>query len=297
MNHGHNHTHNHNTTSNIRLAFFLNLTFALFEIFGGIWTNSLAIVSDAIHDLGDSLSLALAWHLEKYSEKDSDQKYSYGYRRFSLLGALINTIILIVGSLFILSEAIPRLLDPEPTNARGMIVFALVGIVVNGIAVLRLRGSQSMNAQVVALHLLEDVFGWIAILVMSIILLFTDYFILDPIFSVLITLYILYNVIRNLKKTLTLFLQAVPDNIDIEDIELQLLGVEQVASTHHTHIWSLDGEHHVLSTHIVLNENVSIDDLLCVREEIKHRIKEFGFTHSTVEIELGDDDCMMMEEN
>ena len=287
------HNHNHNTTSNIRLAFVLNLSFALLEIFGAIWTNSLAILSDAIHDLGDSLSLALAWYLEKYAEKGGDHRFSYGYRRFSLLGALLNTVILIIGSLYVLFQAIPRLLNPEPTNAKGMVVFALVGIAVNGLAVLRLRESKSMNARMVTLHLLEDVFGWIAVLVMSIVMIFTDYYILDPILSILITLFILYNVIRNLKKTLSLFLQAVPESVDILEIEEKLRSLEHVLTTHHTHIWSLDGEHHVLTTHVVLHDQVSTDDVVCIREEIKWHIKKYGFTHSTIEFEIGEEDCMM----
>ena len=290
------HDHDSHTTQNIGLAFVLNFAFAVLELFGGIWTNSLAITSDAIHDLGDSLSLALAWFLEKYSYRVGDERFSYGYRRFSLLGALINTIILSIGSIYILSEAIPRLINPESTNAGGMILFAIVGIAVNGIAVLRLQTSESINARVVALHLLEDVLGWIAVLVVSVILLFTDLYILDPILSIAISLFILYNVVRNLRKTVALFLQAVPDNLNIDEIERRILTIEEVNSIHHTHLWSLDGTHHVLSSHIVLADNVSKDDLVCVREEIKHRLRNFDLSHSTIEIEFGEDDCMMMVE-
>ncbi len=288
------HNHNHDTTRNIGVAFVLNFTFAIFELAGGIWTNSLAITSDAIHDLGDSMSLALAWYLEKYAERGGDSRFSYGYRRFSLLGALINTVILLLGSVYILLQAIPRLVNPEPTNAQGMIIFAVVGIAVNGLAALRLRGTDSMNARVVSLHLLEDVFGWIAVLIVSLVLLFTDLYILDPLLSILITLFILYNVIRNLRKTLTLFLQGVPDNLNLVAIEDQILSIEEVQSTHHTHVWSLDGVHHVLSSHIVLADNVSKDDLICVREKIKERLRQFDLSHSTIEIEFGDDDCMIM---
>ena len=288
------HNHDHETTGNIRTAFFLNLAFTLIEIFGGLWTNSMAILSDAIHDLGDSVSLGLAWYLENYSKREGDRRYSYGYRRFSLLGALINTTILIVGSGFILSEAIPRLFSPEPTNAPGMVIFALIGIIINGLAVLRLRGTESINARVVALHLLEDVFGWVAVLVVSILLIFTDYYILDPILSILFTLFILYNVVRNLRKTIALFLQAVPENLDIEEIEDELLTLDMVQSIHHTHIWSLDGVHHVLSTHVVLHEDVSKDDLLCIRESIKFKLRQYDLSHSTIEIEFGEEDCMML---
>jgi cobalt-zinc-cadmium efflux system protein len=288
------HKHDHDTTRNIGVAFVLNFSFAIFELAGGIWTNSLAITSDAIHDLGDSLSLALAWYLERYAGRGGDSRFSYGYRRFSLLGALINTVILLLGSVYILSEAIPRLINPEPTNAQGMIIFAVVGIAVNGMAALRLRGTDSMNARVVSLHLLEDVFGWIAVLIVSLVLLFTDLYILDPLLSILITLFILYNVIRNLRKTLALFLQGVPDNLNLLAIQDQILSIEEVQSTHNTHVWSLDGVHHVLSSHIVLADNVSKDDLICVREKIKEKLRQFDLSHSTIEIEFGDNDCMIM---
>ena len=164
----------------------------------------------------------------------------------------------------------------------------------NGLAVLRLRGTHSLNARLVSLHLMEDVFGWIAVLIVSLVLLFTDLYILDPLLSILITLFILYNVIRNLRETLALFLQGVPKSLNIVAIEDQIKAIEEVQSTHHTHVWSLDGVHHVLSSHIVLADNVSKDDLICVREEIKERLRQFDLSHSTIEIEFGDDDCMIL---
>ena len=291
--HDHSHPHTHNTSDNIRTAFFLNLGFTLFEIVGALWTNSLAILSDAVHDLGDSISLGMAWYLERYAQKGEDQRFSYGYRRFSLLGALINAIILILGSFFVLVQAIPRLMEPEGVNAQGMVLFAIIGILVNGLAVFRLRGSKSMNAKVVAWHLLEDVLGWVVVLIVGIVLIFYDIPILDPILSVLIAIYILYKVIRNLRQTVGLFMQAVPESIEISQIKESLLRVEHVLSTHHTHIWSLDGEHHVLTTHVVLDEAISKDDVLCVRAEIKDMLAAYDFSHITVEIEFGDDDCAM----
>ena len=289
------HDHSHDSTGDLRLAFFLNLSFTIIEIAGGIWTNSLAILSDAIHDLGDSLSLGMAWYLETYAHKEKDKKYSYGYRRYSLLSALINTVVLIVGSVFILSRAVMRLFNPEPVDAKGMILFAVLGIIVNWLAMLRLRGGKSLNARVVAWHLIEDVLGWVAVLIMSIVLLFTDLYILDPIFSILITCFVLYNVIKNLRKTLALFLQAVPENMDLEMIENRLLAIDNVCSSHHTHIWSMDGEHHVLTTHLVVEEDTSQDEVLCIKEDINQLSKEMDFLHTTVEIEYGDEKCSMAE--
>lgn len=293
--HGHNHVHPHDTVGDIKVAFFLNLIFTVFEIIGGFYTNSLAILSDAVHDLGDSISLGLAWYMERLAGKEGDQNYSYGYRRFSLLGALITTIVLVVGGIFVLSEAIPRLIYPEHSNARGMVLFAIVGVAVNGYAVLRLRKGESLNAQVVAWHLLEDVLGWIAVLIVSIILLIWDIHILDPILSILITLYVLYNVVGNLKKTAALFLQSVPENLELSTIDKRLQGIENVESTHHTHVWSLDGMHHVLTTHVVVDDETSKEQMLCVKEDIRQLIKEFDLSHVTVEIEFGEANCIMAD--
>jgi cobalt-zinc-cadmium efflux system protein len=294
MSHSHTHTHSNDNISNIRAAFFLNLGFTVFEIVGGIYTNSLAILSDALHDLGDSFSLGMSWYLEKHSHKESDARYSYGYRRFSLLAALINTVILIVGSLYILSEAIPRLLNPEHSNATGMAVLAVVGIAVNGLAVLRVRRGHSLNAQVVAWHLFEDVLGWIAVLIVSISLMFTDIHILDPLLSILISLYVLYNVARSLRKTMALFLQAVPEAVNLPDVEHALLAIPQVQSVHHTHIWSLDGEHHVLTTHLVVDPDATKQDLIRIKQAAAGIAGQMSLEHATIELELEQDcDCSM----
>ena len=289
------HDHPTSSTKNIRIAFVLNLAFTIIEIVGGIFTNSMAILSDALHDLGDSFTLGLTWYLEKVSGRSRTPSFSYGYRRFSLLGALISSVVLLFGSILILARSIPRIINPEPVDAKGMIFFAVLGIIVNGLAMLRLRGGKSLNAQVVAWHLIEDVLGWVAVLIMSIVLLFTDLYILDPIFSILITCFVLYNVIKNLRKTLALFLQAVPENMDLEMIENRLLAIDNVCSSHHTHIWSMDGEHHVLTTHLVVEEDTSQDEVLCIKEDINQLSKEMGFLHTTVEIEYGDEKCSMAE--
>jgi cobalt-zinc-cadmium efflux system protein len=287
------HNNSRGDAPRIKTAFFLNLAFTILEVFGGIWTNSLAILSDALHDLGDSISLGMSWYLENYAGKEKDKRYSYGYRRYSLLSALVNTIVLIVGSLFILWQAVPRLINPEPTDAQGMVVFSILGILANGVAALRLRGGKTLNSRVAAWHLIEDVLGWTAVLLVSIILLFTDYYILDPLLSILITIFILYNVIKNLRKTLSLFLQAVPEDVDLEQIDRKLLSIDNVCSSHHTHVWSLDGERHVLTTHLVVEKGTTREQVECIKAEIKHMNNEMDFYHTTVEIEFEDESCSM----
>lgn len=289
----HNHDHHHGT-DNLKVAFFLNFTFSILEVIGGMWTNSMAILSDALHDFGDSLAIAIAWFLQKKSGAKGNYKFSFGYKRFSLLGALINSIILVVGSVIILSESIPRILSPEPTHAPGMLLFAIVGITVNGIAILRLKGSKSLNERVVSWHLIEDVLGWAAVLVVSIVLFFTDWYILDPILSSVITLYVLFNVFKNLKATTYLFLQGVPEELNLENIEAELIKVEGVKSLHHTHLWSLDGENHVLSLHAVIFNNIaSRDSVVQIKKNLRDAVKEFNIQHVTIEMEFENEGCYM----
>jgi cobalt-zinc-cadmium efflux system protein len=294
----HNHTHNHtNTSRNFRTVFFLNFGFTLFEIVGGILTNSIAIISDALHDLGDSISIALAWFLEKYSHKKSDNKYTYGYGRFSLLGALINAMVLIIGSTFVLANAIPRIIEPQATNAEGMIIFAIVGVIVNGAAVFKLKNEESMNARVMMLHLLEDVLGWIAILAVAIALLFWQTYILDAILSIMITLYILFNVTVNLKKTISLFLQATPDHIQLDMIDEKLKSIDKVISSHHTHVWSLDGANHILTTHLIVEKSTTRDEIVKIKSKCKQLFEDLKMTHFTIEIELEDEVCLMKDDH
>ncbi|MEQ9231618.1 MAG: cation diffusion facilitator family transporter, partial [Cyclobacteriaceae bacterium] len=139
----------HHPTKNIRVAFFLNLGFALIELVGGLLTNSVAILSDALHDLGDSLTLGASWYFAKLSTKERDKEFSYGYKRFSVLGALISSVVLLIGSIFIIVETIPRLLNPVQPDTGGMIILGIIGVVVNGIAALKLSHGHSLNEQAV----------------------------------------------------------------------------------------------------------------------------------------------------
>jgi len=289
----HNRNHNQNTDNNIGLAFGLNLGFAIFELFGGLWVNSIAVISDALHDFGDSLSLGIAWYFKRLSRRQKDNRFTYGYQRYALLGAIITMIVLVVGSVIILGEAFPRLLHPTIPNSTGMSVFAIVGIVVNGFAVLRLKGYSSLSEKAITWHLMEDLLGWIAVLIVSVILKFTDWYFLDPLISILITIFILYKVIGNFRATMAVFLQSAPANIDNDKIVAHLSQLEKVKSAHHTHIWSLDGEHHVLTTHVVVEADTSKDEVLMIKNRIKELAEKYNFEHLTVEIEYEGEDCSM----
>ena len=221
------------TEKNILIAFLLNISFSIFEFFGGIFTNSVAILSDSIHDLGDAISIGISYFMERKSKKQADNNYTYGYIRYSVLGGVITTSILLVGSILVIISAIKRLINPVEVNYSGMILFAIIGVILNFIAAYVTREGDSINQKSVNLHMLEDVLGWIIVLIGAIIMNFTDIKILDPIMSIAVALFILYNSLKNLKKVLDLFLEKTPNDIDIEELKKHLLEVKGVEDIHH----------------------------------------------------------------
>lgn len=296
MAHGHHHhgqgAHHHaHATGNLKLAFFLNLSFTIIEVVGGVLTNSFAILSDALHDLGDSFALGMSWYLEKVSTKKSTASYSYGYRRYSILAAAISSLILIGGSVLIIAKAIPRIIHPEPVHVNGMIGLSLLGIAINGISVLRMKKSKSLNEQVVMWHLLEDVLGWAAVLIVSIVLLFKPWYVLDAALSLIITAVVLYNVFKRLRETLKIFLQKTPEEVNPLEIIAQLNQIEYVKKAHDLHIWSLDGEMNIASIHLLTDKNLNDEQQLQIRTKARNCFKNHSIEHSTIELEWTLDGC------
>jgi cobalt-zinc-cadmium efflux system protein len=285
VSHGHGHSHAPSSERRIGTAFFLNLGFTVLEIVGGLMTNSVAVLSDALHDLGDSIALGLTWHLTRLSKRQGDEVFTFGYRRFSLLGALVMSVVLFGGGILVLFEAIPRLIAPQPTDARGMLILAGVGILVNGVAALRMHGGRSLGERVVTWHFIEDVLGWVAVLVAGIVMMVRDVPILDPVLSLLITLYVLWNIGRRLKETFVILLQGVPDGIDVATIEDAMRAMDGVCDVHHTHVWSQDGEHHVLTAHVVSDVADSFAAVSDLRARLKKTLARFGIQHATIEVE------------
>lgn len=289
--HGHDHSHDHGT-KNIQVAFWLNLGFALLELVGGFYTNSVAILSDALHDLGDSLSLGTSWYFQKKSQQKRDSNFTYGYKRFSLLGAFINCIVLTVGSVFIISESVQRIFNPSQPNAKGMLILAVIGIGVNLVAMLRLKKGQSINERVISLHFLEDVLGWVAVLVGSVVMMFYNVPILDPLLSLGIAAFILFNVYKNMKSVFQIVLQGVPENISEDKIRELVKSFPEVKDSHDIHVWSMDGNYHIVTLHVVVANDLS--DVQ--HEELKTRIKEslskLSIRHVTVELETEGYDCV-----
>ncbi|WP_262494009.1 cation diffusion facilitator family transporter [Flavihumibacter solisilvae] len=276
-------------TGNIAVAFVMNTLFAVVELAGGLITNSVAILSDALHDFGDSLSLGTAWYFQRKSRKASSESYNYGYLRFSLVGAFINAVVLLVGSIFIIHEAVSRLTKPVQPDPGGMIILAVLGIVVNGAAMLRLRKGSSVNEKMVSIHFLEDVLGWLAVMIGAVVMMFKDIPVLDPILSLAIAAFVLFNVYRNIKPAFQIILQGAPDGLGETEIRQLVVDGTEVLDLHDFHLWTLDGEHHILSMHIVVNRNMDLKNAEVLKENIKRKLHELHITHATIEVEYDPD--------
>lgn len=292
MGHSHHSHHVHDRSEgNIKVAFFLNLIFSIIELIGGLWTNSVAILSDALHDLGDSFTLGISWYFARIARRGRDHNFSYGYTRFSVLGALISSIVLITGSVFIVVEALPRLFDPVQPDTQGMIILALAGVAVNGLAAYRLSRGKTINEKAVYTHLLEDVLGWMATLVGALIMHFQYFPLIDPILSILISIYILYNVFKNLKESFRIILQGTPSSVNIDKIHETVLSIPQVLDLHDCHAWSMDGDFNILSIHLVVEKDLSLADLNKIKIKAKEQLAQVGINHATIEFETRDEKC------
>lgn len=274
------------TEKNIFIAFILNLSFSIFEFIGGIFSNSVAIMSDSIHDMGDALSIGASYFLEKKSKKKPDNKYTYGYIRYSLIGSTITTTILLVGSSLVIYNAILRIINPEEINYNEMIIFAIIGVIINFIAAYFTKEGDSLNQKSVNLHMLEDVLGWIVVLIGAIIMRFTDIWLIDPILSILVAIFIFINALKNFKLIIDVFLEKTPKNINITELKEHLLKIENIIDVHHVHVWSMDGFKNYATVHVVV-ENLNVD----IKNKIREELKEHGIDHVTIEIESKNEKC------
>lgn len=274
------------TEKNILVAFILNLFFSIFELIGGSITNSVAIISDAIHDIGDSLSIAVSFILERISKKKPDEKYTYGYIRYSIIGSIITTVILLIGSALVITNAIGRIINPVSINYNGMIVFALIGVVVNFLAAYFTKDGDSLNQKSVNLHMLEDVLNWLLVLIGSIVMKFTDISIIDSILSILVAIFILVNALKNFKEIVNLFLEKTPKGINIAELKNHIIKINGVVDVHHIHVWSIDGIENLATMHIVLKKQDKK-----IKEKIRKELLEHNIHHVTIEIEDNIDEC------
>ena len=278
------------TEKNILIAFLLNLAFSVFELFGGIFTGSVAIASDAVHDAGDAVSIGISYFLERRSKKAPDARHTYGYARYSVMGGLVTTAILLMGSLAVIYNAVIRMIHPVSINYDAMAVFAVVGVVVNLIGALVTRDGRSLNQRAVSLHMLEDVLGWIVVLVGAIVMKLTGFALIDPIMSIGVSVFIIINAVKNLKRIVDIFLEKAPDNIDVEEITQHIREIEGVIDVHHVHLWTMDGLHNLATLHVVAHAEPDK-----IKELVKNELIEHGIGHSTVEMETSAQQCESKE--
>lgn len=280
---------------NILMAFLLNLGFSIYEFVGGTMTHSVAIVSDAIHDMGDALSIGISYVLERKSHRRPDSQYTYGYLRYSLMGGLITTAILIFGSAFVIYNAIHRIIEPVEINYDGMINLAIVGVVINSLAAYFTHRGDSLNQKSVNLHMLEDVLGWMVVLIGAIVMRWTNFAMIDPILSILVALFILKEAIHNCREIIDVLLEKTPQGISLSKLSEELKMVVGVQNIHHLHVWSMDGYHNYATLHVVCKSN---------EEEVKHQVRKLlskhQVEHATIEIEhpremCGEKECIMPE--
>ena len=275
------------TEKNILIAFILNLFFSVFEFIGGAITGSVAIVSDAVHDIGDAISIGISFFLEKKSKKQPDDVYTYGYLRYSVIGSIITTVILLFGSGAVIYNAVIRIFNPAPINYNGMILFAVIGVLVNFVAAYFTRQGDSLNQKAVNLHMLEDVLGWVLVLIGAIIMRFTDIAVIDPVMSIFVAVFIFVNAVKNLKRAESVILEKTPANIDVHHLKEELLRLDGVLNVHHIHLWSMDGYTNFATMHIVTDKEGA---------EIKIKVREFlknhHIGHATLEIESPLEECI-----
>ncbi len=274
------------TEKNILIAFLLNFAFSIFECIGGLLTGSVAILSDAVHDIGDAVSIGAAYFFERKSKGQPDEKYTYGYQRLSVLGSLLTTVILLVGSVLVLYNAVSRLITPIAIHYDGMILFAVVGTAVNLCAAFFTRKGDSLNQKAVNLHMFEDSLGWLVVLVGAIVMRFTDFWWIDPILSIGVSIFIGVHAVKTLSETLEVFLETAPRGISVSALKKHLEEIDGVVEVHHLHLWSLDGQSGCATLHAVANGNAHE-----VKEKIREELKEHGVLHVTIEIEQEGEHC------
>ena len=286
------------STKNMLAAFLMNLFFSVVELLGGFYTNSISIISDAVHDMGDCLSIGAALVLEKVSEKEPNETYTYGYARYSLLGALLTGTVLTAGSVFVVYNSVNRLLHPQPVRDSGMLALAVLGIAVNGIAALKTSHGHHLNERTLSLHMLEDVLGWLAVLLGSLLIRVTDWHFIDPLLSLGIAGFIVVHAFAHIKEVFRVFLERAPEGLCAADLRKSLLTLPGVRDVHHVHVWTLDGVSHCATLHVVVEEGGTPQKYEEIKAMVHHHLEHCGVVHATVELEsvfCGQERCTIGE--
>lgn len=264
------------------LAFFLNLSYAIVEFIAGGVFGSSAVLADSVHDLGDAIAIGVSAFLETISNREEDSHYTLGYKRFSLLGALVTAVILMTGSVLVILENITKLFHPQPVNDEGILWLGIIAVSINVLASLVVRKGKTKNESILSLHFLEDTLGWVAVILMAIVLRFTDWYILDSLLSLVISIFILSKAILRFWSTLKIFLDAVPEGVDIQRVKSDLEQLDHVASINQLNLWTMDGLEKNAIVHVCLKE---IEQMELCKESIRTLLKNYGFQNITIEVD------------
>ncbi|MFS9256105.1 cation diffusion facilitator family transporter [Streptococcus infantis] len=270
------------TKHTVWLAFFLNLSYAIVEFIAGGVFGSSAVLADSVHDMGDAIAIGVSAFLETISNREEDSHYTLGYKRFSLLGAMVTAVILMTGSVLVILGNITKLFHPQPVNDEGILWLGIIAVSINVLASLVVRKGKTKNESILSLHFLEDTLGWVAVILMAIVLRFTDWYILDPLLSLVISIFILSKAIPRFWSTLKIFLDAVPEGVDIKQVKSDLEQLDHVASINQLNLWSMDGLEKNAIVHVCLKE---IEQMELCKESIRSKLKDCGFQNVTIEVD------------
>lgn len=287
--HGHNSKHHHDVSSqNLLIATALNALIAVAEIIGGIISNSLALISDALHNISDATAVFIAWIAHKISKKPSNQKRTFGYKRIEILAALLNGVILAVISIYLFYEAALRLIEPQPVKGLIMLIVAAIGLFANLIAVILLQrdAKKNINFKAAYLHLLGDTLSSVAVIVGGILIYYFELYWVDPIITILIGLYILKETIGILKQANDILMQGTPPGIDLELIRDDLESFPEIANIHHVHAWNLDDQSIHFECHVDLKEDARLSDTEKLFRQMESLLAEkHHIAHLTIQFE------------
>ncbi len=306
MSHDHSHSEHHHhhgpvELTNVNRAFIvgisLNFIFVLIEVFVGLYIHSLSLLSDAGHNLADVGALALSLLAFRLLKVKSNDKYTYGYRKTSILTALFNSVILLVSVGAIAYEAIHRLLNPEPLPGYTIAIVAGIGIAINSFtAILFLKDKEKdINIKSAYLHLMSDALVSLGLVIAGIIIHYTNWYWLDPVFSIIIVIIILMGTWRLLKHSLRLSLDGVPPNVDLQKVKNKALKVKGVVEIHHIHIWAISTTENALTAHVVVADNQSMREIESIKKQLKHEFQHQNIHHVTLETETNITPCEKIE--
>lgn len=269
------------SSKNTFIAFILNLSFSIIEFIFGWLFGSSAILADAVHDLGDALAIGSSAIMQTYANKPADRFYPFGYKRWNILAALLTSSILIIGSSLIIVENIPNLFHPQPVNQDGMLVLGIIAVIINFLASRIVKNGYSHTESILSLHFLEDILGWLAVILVSIILQFTDWYFLDPLLSFCIAIFILSKALPKVWNNIKILLETSPQGVNLEEVKGVLLALENVHEITQLNVWTMDGYEHCATVTVKLTNPALADK---TKAKIRNSLHSFGIIQSTIEI-------------